>query len=113
MVHSNNPSNAWRYIVEERALDERVATDGVKDVLRPALLKGLCDHWPARQKWSSAEELVKHYPNLKVCPTRLVPVGEMGKALDVRIRLASYLRCVALFCVSVTLFTPSPPDIVA
>lgn len=73
------PSAEWRHLSRrDLVLDERVART-IGDVLQPALVSGLVDAWPARSKWSSAEELARHYPSLRVCATRLVAAGDMGK----------------------------------
>jgi hypothetical protein len=67
----DDASDEWKRIVAHGVeLDARVDRS-IVDILSPALVGNLCENWPARQKWSSQQELCKHYPSLRVVATRL------------------------------------------
>ncbi len=85
----HEPSAEWLGLARpERATVQRE----LRDPALPAVLAGLVERWPARDKWRSSEALLRHYASLPVVATRLVPVGAMGKSQKVVVSLASYLR---------------------
>lgn len=91
LVTAEHPTDEWKRLCDGEALDERVSR-AIEDVTRPALVPGLVDDWPARRKWSSAEELQNHYADLGLVLMRLEAPGGMGKSMPVQVTLAAYLE---------------------
>jgi hypothetical protein len=58
---------------------QKVEQEKQIDILKPYVISGLLEKWPARTKWASRESLLRYYPNLNVVVTRLISAGEMGK----------------------------------
>eukprot|EP00411_Alexandrium_monilatum_P020745 CAMPEP_0175221588 /NCGR_PEP_ID=MMETSP0093-20121207/20383_1 /TAXON_ID=311494 /ORGANISM="Alexandrium monilatum, Strain CCMP3105" /LENGTH=445 /DNA_ID=CAMNT_0016515143 /DNA_START=44 /DNA_END=1378 /DNA_ORIENTATION=+ len=59
---------------------------------QPAMLLGAANDWRATQRWSSREELLDHYGDVRFKVTEIVPPYACGKPLKVELPLRLYVQ---------------------